>query len=153
MYSQLFDITGRLISCIVSTLIFFRYFDARYERKYPQSYLYIVGKVICCVFNFFIYLFNVPALNMLYWSVVIIFLGSFLYCECNISKMRYHLTNVSFSANFLFIYSIINPSVMLLFLIIISLTPCKFFYQMHYNINHFFIPYYTKIFREFFIFS
>lgn len=96
MYSQLFDITGRLISCIVSTLIFFRYFDARYERKYPQSFLYIVGKVSCCVFNFFIYLFNVPALNMLYWSVAIIFLGSFLYCECNISKIRYHLTNVSF---------------------------------------------------------
>lgn len=99
--SQIFDITGRLISCIVSTVIIFQFFDARYERIYQKKIVYIFLKFIVCTLNLVIYFLDNPMVNMSYWILIIMLASIFLYSCDQKGRIRYYLINVSF----LFAYS------------------------------------------------
>ena len=100
--SQLFDIAGRLISCIVSTVIIFQFFDARYERIYQKRIIYIGVKVITCILNLVLYLLNNPIINISYWLTIILLASKFLYINSAKNKVKYLGINISF----LFAYSI-----------------------------------------------
>lgn len=96
MSSQLFDITGRFISCIVTTLVFFRFFDARYIRLYNLKVMYFTIKVSCILLNFCVYLINKPIANVLYWIFIILLISRFLYLGEQTKKIIYYLINISF---------------------------------------------------------
>lgn len=93
---QLFDITGRLVSCIVSTVVIFQFFDTRYERVYSSKCLYVFIKILVCMLNVFLYYFDKPILNMCYWILIIVLAGHFLYVNEKVGWFKYYLINVSF---------------------------------------------------------
>ena len=93
---QLFDIVGRLISCMVSTLIIFRIFDVRYERVYPSKILYILVKSGCCVINWSLYFVNSPVINVLFWLFIILTISKVLYTDHQLKKRNYYFMNIAF---------------------------------------------------------
>lgn len=100
--SQLFDIFGKLISCIVSSIITFQYFDKRYFRIYHSKIIYLGLWAVCCIVNFVICLQNNPALNLSFWLIMVTLAGRFFYYDENTSKKKYYLINIAF----IFAYSV-----------------------------------------------
>lgn len=99
---QLFDIMGRIISCMVTTYIVFKFVDAKYIRIYDKKFIYIFIKVGCCLANLAVYCLNSPVANISFWIIVISLVSRFLYFEEKISKFKYYFVNISF----IFAYSI-----------------------------------------------
>ena len=99
---QLFDIMGRIISCVVTTYVVFRFIDAKYIRVYNKKFIYIFIKVGCCLANLAVYYLNSPVANISFWIIVILLASRFLYFEEKISKLKYYFVNISF----IFAYSI-----------------------------------------------
>lgn len=97
---QVFDIVGRLISCMVTVFIVFQYFDAKYVRVYQSKAVYAGWKVLCWGMNFFLYLFDMPIINLSFWISIMIITGRFLYYDEAISKKRYYLMNITFMLAF-----------------------------------------------------
>lgn len=93
---QLFELVGRLISCIVSTLMVFQFFDTRYFRVYNSKLLYIGVKVVCCIINYALYFFNSPTINLGYWLGMIVLTSRFLYYDEKSSKGKYYIINIVF---------------------------------------------------------
>ena len=100
--SQLFDIFGKLISCIVSSIMVFQYFDKRYFRIYHSKIIYLGLRAVCCILNLVIYLLDSPALILSFWVMMVTLTGRFFYYDGNISKKKYYLINIAF----IFAYSI-----------------------------------------------
>lgn len=100
--SQLLDIFGKLISCAVSSIIAFQYFDKRYFRIYHSKALYLGLRAVCCISNFAIYLLDNPALNLCFWLIMVTLAGKFFYYDGNINKKKYYLINIAF----IFAYSV-----------------------------------------------
>lgn len=100
--SQLFDIFGKLISCAVSSIIAFQYFDRRYFRIYHSKTLYIGLRAVCCIINLIVYLLNNPVLNLSFWLIMATLVGRFFYYDELLSKKKYYLINIAF----IFTYSI-----------------------------------------------
>lgn len=100
--NQMFDWMGRFISCTVTSLIIFQYFDDRFLRVYRSKAVYIVLKIICCLANLGVYLLNNPVINLSYWLFVIIVASFIFYYDDNISKVKHCFINVAF----LFAYSV-----------------------------------------------
>lgn len=94
--SQLFDMTGRIVSCIVSTFMVFQFFDTRYLRVYRLKSLYICVKLLCCFANFAIYFLNSPVINISYWLVMIVLTSRLLYYDEGVSRGKYYIINVAF---------------------------------------------------------
>ena len=99
---QLFDIMGRIISCVVTTYVVFEFIDAKYIRVYNKKFIYIFIKVGCCLANLAVYYLNSPVANISFWIIVIFLASRFLYFEEKISKLKYYFVNISF----IFAYSI-----------------------------------------------
>lgn len=93
---QVFDIVGRLISCMVTVFIVFQYFDAKYVRVYQSKAVYAGWKVLCCTMNLLVYLFNNPVLNISFWILVVTISGKILYYDEVMSKTKYYFTHIVF---------------------------------------------------------
>lgn len=100
--SQMFDIVGRIVSCIVTTYVFFRFIDSKYTRVYQKKIVYNTTKAICCFINLIIYYLNSPIANISFWIVVITLVSGFLYYDEKLSKVKYYFINISF----IFAYSV-----------------------------------------------
>lgn len=94
--NQLFELIEKFMSCMVSVLMVFRFFDTKYLRTYCSRLLYIGVKVVCCLLNFGIYLFNSPFANISFWIVIILVAGKFFYYDEISNKGKYYLINVAF---------------------------------------------------------
>lgn len=92
---ELFVITGRLISCIVSNLIYFRIIDARYIRTYHSEFLYIMIKMVCCLGNLAVYTLNSPVVNVAFWILIIIITSKFFYKNEKNRQASYYLINIA----------------------------------------------------------
>lgn len=99
---QLFDIVGRLISCIVTTFAFFQFIDSKYTRVYTQKKWYVAIRVACCLANWLIGFWNSPIANIGYWIVIITWISWQLYYDEKLKKAKYYFINISF----IFAYSI-----------------------------------------------
>lgn len=102
MDRQLFDILGKLVSCIFSSIMVFQYFEKKYLRIYHSRILYSGLIAACCIANFGIRLLNNPIINISFWLIMVTLTGKFLYFEEKSSKLRYFLINITF----IFAYSI-----------------------------------------------
>lgn len=100
--SQMFDLVGRIISCIVTTYVFFKFIDSKYIRVYPKKIIYHAVKGICCLINLIIYYLNSPIANISFWIVVITLVSGLLYYDERLSKGKYYFINISF----IFAYSV-----------------------------------------------
>lgn len=100
--SQLFDIFGKLISCIFSSFMVFQYFDKKYIKIYNIKILYLGLRIVCCAANLYIYLQENPVLNLSFWLIMVTLIGMFFYYDDRLSKSKYFLTNIAF----IFAYSI-----------------------------------------------
>ena len=86
---QIFDVIGKLISCMVTTSIVFQYFDAKYKRTYQSKLLYIGWMMFCLLANFLLYLLDKPIINISFWITAITLTGKFFYYEpCKDLLMR-----------------------------------------------------------------
>lgn len=94
--SQIFDMTGKLLSCMVSVLLVFQYFDTKYMRTYRSGIFYIGVKTVCCLINLAIYLLNSPLLNISFWLVMVLLVSKCLYYDENSNKVKYYLINIAF---------------------------------------------------------
>ncbi len=94
--SQLFYITGKLVSCMVSIFIVFQYFDKKYVREYNKKRIYAGWMILCGFLNFLIYLFDEPALNVCFWFAAILLTSRFFYYYENLSKKKYYIINLIF---------------------------------------------------------
>ncbi len=94
--SQIFDLTGKLLSCMVSVLLVFQYFDTKYMRTYRSGIFYIGVKTACCLINLAIYLLNSPLLNISFWLVMVLLVSKCLYYDENSNKVKYYLINIAF---------------------------------------------------------
>lgn len=94
--SQLFDMAGKLVSCMVSVFIVFRYYDAKYIRTYGSGWIYSGLAAICCFLNFIICLLNHPVMNICFWLAMIFIFNSFFYYGETISKGKYYIINIAF---------------------------------------------------------
>lgn len=99
---QIFDITAKILSCIVSSVVIFCFFDARYERSYSEKFLYLLVKCVVILLSFVVNLFQLPIVNLSYWVLIILFASRFLYYGEQTGILKYYLLNVSF----LFAYSL-----------------------------------------------
>lgn len=95
MNSQLFDLTGKLLSCVVSSWLIFQYFDTRYLRVYRSKLLYPAIKTVCCIINLIVYLWNSPVINIGFW-LLLVTLISRLYYDEKLHRGRYYFTNIAF---------------------------------------------------------
>ena len=95
MNGNLFEIAGKLISCVVSTLIYFRIIDARYIRTYHSKVLYVVIKIVCCSMNLVVYSFNSPTVNVIFWIFVILITSKFFYENEKSKKGSYYFINIA----------------------------------------------------------
>lgn len=93
---QVFDIVGRLISCMVTVFIVFQYFDAKYVRVYQSKAIYISWKMLCWILNFLLYLLNNPVVNLSFWITVVTISGKVLYYDEVMSRTKYYFTHISF---------------------------------------------------------
>lgn len=93
---RLLDYVGKLMSCMVSVFLCFRFFDERYIRSYASKYLYMGWKILCCLLNFAGYLFNNPLLNITFWISVILITSRVFYYDPVLNKRRYYIMNVAF---------------------------------------------------------
>lgn len=91
---QLFDLVGRLISCMVTVFIVFQYFDVKYVRVYQSKMIYTGWKILCCVMNLLAYMLDNPVLNISFWIIIVTISGKFLYYDEVMNKMRYYLTHI-----------------------------------------------------------
>ena len=96
MDSQLFDLVGKLMSCIVSVLMVFQYFDTKCLRTYHSKFFYVGVKAVCCVLNFAVYLFDSPFANSSFWIVLVLLSSKFLYYEEKGNRAKYYLINIAF---------------------------------------------------------
>lgn len=94
--SQWLSIFGKLISCMVSAIVVFQYYDKRYFRVYHSKALYLGIRAVCCILNFAVYLLDSPALNLCFWLTMVTLTGTFFYYDRNISKKKYYLINIAF---------------------------------------------------------
>ncbi len=94
--SQIFDLTGKLLSCMVSALLVFQYFDTKYMRTYRSGIFYIGVKTVCCLINLTIYLLNSPLFNISFWLVMVLLVSKCLYYDENSNKVKYYLINIAF---------------------------------------------------------
>ena len=92
---DLFGIAGKLISCVVSTLVIFRIFDARYIRTYSSKILYIIIRIVCCSINLYIYFLNSPIVNVVFWLLVIIVISKVLYTDEKAKRGTYYFINIA----------------------------------------------------------
>ena len=93
---QLLDLTGKVVSCMISVLMIFQYFDAKYLRMYRTKVLYWGVKAICCFANLAVYCLDNPLLNLCYWIVMILLAGKFLYYDESERKIKYSMINIAF---------------------------------------------------------
>lgn len=94
--SQLFNLIGKMISCIVSVVIIFQYFDASFLRVFHEKHRYFWLKVSCCVLNCVVYFLDNPVVNLSFWMLVILVVSKFFYYDQNLTKIKYYLTNLAF---------------------------------------------------------
>ncbi len=93
---QVFSTVGMVISCIVSTVIIFHFFDMQYERAYNKKWLYLLVKVFVFAVNFLLFYLQNPIVNLSYWFAVIFLLSRFLYSNENKKILTYYMFNMSF---------------------------------------------------------
>lgn len=93
--SQLFDITGKLVSCMVSIFIVFQYFDKKYVHVYSNK-MSTGWMCVCCVLNFTVYLFNNSFANVCFWIAAILLTSRFFYYDYNLSGRKYYTLNLIF---------------------------------------------------------
>lgn len=94
--ADLFGIVGKLISCVVSTLIYFRIIDARYIRTYHSKFLYTLIKIVCCLGNLVVYCLNIPLVNVMFWLVIILAVSKFFYKNEKNKSGSYYFINIAF---------------------------------------------------------
>ena len=94
--SQVFDLVGKLMSCMVSVLMVFQYFDTKYLRTYHSKTLYLGMKMICCLLNLIVYLFNSPLANSCFWVVLVVLSSKCFYYDEKSKKVKYYLINIAF---------------------------------------------------------
>lgn len=100
MYIQLPDLVGRLLSCIITVSIVFRYFDSKYRRLHHAKMYYGGWKIACCCLNLIIYFVDEPAMNLSFWILVICVTSKWFYFDENVQKMRYYITNIGFMVSY-----------------------------------------------------
>lgn len=93
---QVFDLVGKLMSCMVSVIMVFQYFDAKYLRTYRSKTLYIGMKMICCLLNLIIYLFNSPFANSCFWVALVVLSSRYFYYNEKSNEVKYYLINIAF---------------------------------------------------------
>lgn len=93
--SQLFDITGKFVSCLVSIFIVFQYFDKKYVSVYSKK-ISVGWMCVCCLVNFVVYLFNIPLMNVCFWIAAILLTSRFFYYDYNLSAKKYYMLNFIF---------------------------------------------------------
>lgn len=96
MDDQVFDLMGRLISCTVTSLIIFQYFDARFLRVYRSKILYVILRIICCLINFFAFQLNNPVVNLGCWIAMILVISEWFYYDDVMRRGKYYLLNIAF---------------------------------------------------------
>ena len=96
MNVQLIDHLGKFMSCTVTVLIMFRYFDTKYARRYNSKLLYAVLKTICLIANYMLYLIDDPVINVCFWMAVISCVGGVFYYDDHLGKIKYFITNCMF---------------------------------------------------------
>lgn len=94
--SQLFDLVGKLLSCMVSVLMVFQYFDTKYIRTYHSRIFYIIVKTICCLINLAVYRLNSPLINISFWLIMVLLVSKCLYYDERSNKVKYYLINIAF---------------------------------------------------------
>ena len=97
---QLFNIVGRLLSCMITVFIVFRYFDSKYCRLYDAKIYYAGWRIACCCLNLIIYFLDNPAMNLSFWILVICVTSKWFYYDETMLKRRYYITNVSFMISY-----------------------------------------------------
>ena len=93
---QVFGTVGNLMSCIVSTVIIFHFFDMQYERAYDKKQMYLLIKFLVLAANFLLLRLQNPIVNMSYWLLVILLSSHFLYSNENKKFLSYYMFNMSF---------------------------------------------------------
>lgn len=96
--NQIFEIVGNLVSCVVSALIIFQYFDNKYSRMYRPKILYFGLRTICCLANMGIYFLHQSFLNLAFWVSFVLLISRCFYYEENECKsgIKYYLINIAF---------------------------------------------------------
>ncbi|MBD5549304.1 MAG: sensor histidine kinase [Lachnospiraceae bacterium] len=93
---QLFELTGKLVSCVVSVLIVYRFFDNKYLRVYRSKSIYVGIKIVGCLANVGIYLLNNALSNISFWIMFILLISQCFYFDEGENKIKYYFTNVAF---------------------------------------------------------
>lgn len=95
---QIFDLVGKFVSCVISVLIIYQYFDVRYLRTYHTKALYTGLKAVCCLANMGICFLNHSFFNIAFWIILVVLISKFFYFDENenISKVKYFFTNIAF---------------------------------------------------------
>lgn len=95
---QILGIVGNLVSCVVSVLIIFQYFDNKYSRMYRTKILYFGLRVICCLANMGIYFLQHSFLNLAFWIFFVLLISRCFYFDENECKsgIKYYLINIAF---------------------------------------------------------
>lgn len=84
------------MSCMVSVIMVFQYFDTKHLRTYHSKILYVGLKIICCLLNLSVYLFNSPFANSCFWVVLVVLSSKYFYYNEKSNKAKYYLINIAF---------------------------------------------------------
>lgn len=98
MEMQLLDYLGKFVLCTVTVFIMFQYFDTKYVRTYNSKLLYVVLKVLCLFANYMLYLIDNPVANVVFWILVLSFVGGIFYYDNHMGKIKY------FAVSYMFVF-------------------------------------------------
>ncbi|MDE7445142.1 MAG: GHKL domain-containing protein [Lachnospiraceae bacterium] len=93
---QIFELTGKLVSCVVSVLIVYRFFDGKYLHVYRSKSIYMGIKIVGCLANVGSYLLNNALINISFWIIFILLISKFFYFDEGENKIKYYFTNIAF---------------------------------------------------------
>ena len=93
---QIFELAGKLVSCVISVLIVYRFFDGKYLRVYRSKSIYVGIKIIGCLANVGSYLLNKALINISFWIIFILLISKFFYFDDGKNKIKYYFTNIAF---------------------------------------------------------
>lgn len=93
---QLFEMTGKLVSSVVSVLIVYQFFDCKYLRIYRSKSIYIGIKILGCLANMGSYLLNNALINIIFWIIFILLISKCFYFDEGENKAKNYFTNISF---------------------------------------------------------